>query len=441
MKKLYYFLIPLLLSIFIGSCAEKPTILESDSSEDIYQLYLEKSKVKPLEMSFEEFASLVNKQRSLSKSSAALSSTSPPSWDSEYGTNLNLGDDYSVEVAIGFDFEFFGEVFSSVWVNSNGNLSLNTIFTDYEITMPMQINVWNGSGFDLIDVALVGVIAGDFNPSAGGAVYYKTVGDAPDRRFVATWEVVPEYSQGGMNTFQVQLFEGSNVIQFGYNGLTTDGIDWLNQNMEVGLSYASDQLVLAAAGNQIPDLDGFNICFTPEGGTYIQSDELCNVEVPLMEQKADVIAALQALMPSGEKTDKKLEKAVEKIQKSLDPENWVDDNHLDEKKGKKVFDEEKKAVKELKNIVKDKHGDPLLQAAVSTIIGTLVSIDEQLALKALSEIEGACVTEKCGKEIEKAYKELGKAAEEIAKEHWDHVIDKYKKAWEHTQHAVKENTP
>ena len=103
--------------------------------------------------------------------------------------------------------------------------------------------------------------------------------------------------------------------------------------------------------------------------------------------------------------------------------------------------EEKKAVKELKNIVKDKHGDPLLQAAVSTIIGTLVSIDEQLALKALSEIEGACVTEKCGKEIEKAYKELGKAAEEIAKEHWDHVIDKYKKAWEHTQHAVKENIP
>ena len=43
----------------------------------------------------------------------------------------------------------------------------------------------------------------------------------------------------------------------------------------------------------------------------------------------------------------------------------------------------------------------------------MVSVDEQLALTALAEIEGKCITDKCAKELDKVYKELGKAEEEI----------------------------
>ena len=38
--------------------------------------------------------------------------------------------------------------------------------------------------------------------------------------------------------------------------------------------------------------------------------------------------------------------------KSLDPKLWVDDTHLDPKHGKKVFDDQGKAVKELGKLLK-----------------------------------------------------------------------------------------
>ena len=41
------------------------------------------------------------------------------------------------------------------------------------------------------------------------------------------------------------------------------------------------------------------------------------------------------------------------------------------------------------------------------------------------------------KEIEQAEEEMGKAQEELDKGHFDHAIDKYKKAWEHARKALK----
>ena len=47
------------------------------------------------------------------------------------------------------------------------------------------------------------------------------------------------------------------------------------------------------------------------------------------------------------KSDKELAKAIDHIAKSIDGKFWIDDITLDSKDGKKVFDEEKKAVKSL----------------------------------------------------------------------------------------------
>lgn len=238
-------------------------------------------------------------------------------------------------------------------------------------------------------------------------------------------------------------------------GTTTDGLTTFSGNAELTWVAFSDDVNTSPFGGcfQDPQLLGFVLPSTGDYTLAVFDFIGCGTPPPvfevvisgipcaadLMAEKAETIAALTALM-TGEKTDKELEKAIEKIEKSLNPEYWIDETHLDSSKGKKVFDEEKKAVNELEKIQKDKNADPLLKDAVTVIIGTLVSIDEQLALTALAEIEGSCVTDKCAKELEKVYKELGKAAEEIAKGHMDHAIDKYKKAWEHTQHAIKHNT-
>ena len=42
------------------------------------------------------------------------------------GTLLSLGDDSTQEVPLGFTFPYQGQNWTSVWVNSNGNLTFGT---------------------------------------------------------------------------------------------------------------------------------------------------------------------------------------------------------------------------------------------------------------------------------------------------------------------------
>ncbi|TET47891.1 T9SS type A sorting domain-containing protein [candidate division TA06 bacterium] len=69
--------------------------------------------------------------------------------------------------------------------------------------------------------------------------------------------------------------------------------------------------------------------------------------------KTDVMAELEILKPTGDKKlDKRIDKIIRHIEKSLEPKLWIDDTHLDPKHGKKVFCEEKKAVKYMKKVCK-----------------------------------------------------------------------------------------
>ncbi len=148
------------------------------------------------------------------------------------------------------------------------------------------------------------------------------------------------------------------------------------------------------------------------------------------------------LLPTGDKkTDDRIEKAIESIEDSLEDKYWADDSHLVEK-GKKVFDEEKKAVKELMNVD---------QPDVSGLIDSLVyDADEVLALVAIEEAVGAAMgcpgnhkpkdCDKALKEITKAHEERTEAQEDLDKGDPDKAIDHYKKAWEHAQKALDKLT-
>ncbi len=136
--------------------------------------------------------------------------------------------------------------------------------------------------------------------------------------------------------------------------------------------------------------------------------------------------ALSDLLPTGDdKTDKRIEKAVEHIEKSLAPELWETEFSLTEK-GKKVFDEEKKAVKEL---IKIENGP-----AVSQAITYLLEADRVLAQIA---IDDAVAAGGDAKKIAKARKETGKAQAQLDKGKYDKAIVHNNKAWEHAQKAMK----
>jgi hypothetical protein len=100
---------------------------------------------------------------------------------------------------------------------------------------------------------------------------------------------------------------------------------------------------LPAAFDKIGD---HTITFTAKD--FSGNASVCSMTVRVIStsqcMKPEVIAELQAMLPTGDKNlDKYIEKAIEHIQKSLDPEYWIDNTHLNCKNGKKVFYEEKKA--------------------------------------------------------------------------------------------------
>ena len=130
-------------------------------------------------------------------------------------------------------------------------------------------------------------------------------------------------------------------------------------------------------------------------------------------READVLADATALLAGVDRTnpDKdKLTKVVQKVTASLDPANWADDNHLrPPPPGNKVFDNEKDAVHNLMDLIKDPKSliaDPTLQ----DLIDRLVQVDQSLAQVELGEAIAASGN---AKKIAEAQGELAKAADEL----------------------------
>ncbi len=119
-----------------------------------------------------------------------------------------LGDDDSRQFTLPFPFTFFGVTYNSVFLNSDGNLTF-------------------GEGDSATaDRSLGRMIAGpprispqyeDLDPSRSGRGVHVL---ADSTRWVATWNVVPEYTDSGvgnLQTFQVILYPDGK-IEFSYSG-------------------------------------------------------------------------------------------------------------------------------------------------------------------------------------------------------------------------------
>ncbi len=156
--------------------------------------------------------------------------------------------------------------------------------------------------------------------------------------------------------------------------------------------------------------------------------------MPANGQKQDVLNQVNAVLPTASNHDyKKLKKAGEELTESLDPSLWIDGDHLQAKKGDKVFDEEKEAVKIFVGMLKDK--DTAVPAAkLQSWIAALVQVDANLATGAIND---AIALPGDAKKIDEAKQEMAKAADELAEGHFADAIEHYEHAWEKAQEAVK----
>lgn len=115
---------------------------------------------------------------------------------------LDLGDDDSEEVTLGFSFPFQGDSYASVFVNSNGNLTFGSGDTD-----------WSESVSEFLDgQPRIAPLWDDLSPNQGGQVSVEF--GATETTII--FDDVPEFFSPVGNTFMVTLrSDGSYSIEYG----------------------------------------------------------------------------------------------------------------------------------------------------------------------------------------------------------------------------------
>lgn len=131
------------------------------------------------------------------------------------GTDAGIdGDDVGVVKPIGFNFNFFGNVYSSIGISSNGYLSFGP-------------TLWSWTNNDIPNTDdpnnLIAPFWDDLNVynSKDGRVYIKTEGTAPNRKFIVQYNNVDFCcsADNGKLYFQAILSENDGSITFQYKDM------------------------------------------------------------------------------------------------------------------------------------------------------------------------------------------------------------------------------
>lgn len=125
-------------------------------------------------------------------------------------SGINLDNCRWDNISLPFSFTFYGNVYNSVNVSSNGWVGMggsNSVTTGLGFTLPNAAapnDVIHGITADL-----------DLRTASGGTLEYYTDGVAPNRTFVVSYFNVPFLSTkgGGTATFQIMLKETSNIVE------------------------------------------------------------------------------------------------------------------------------------------------------------------------------------------------------------------------------------
>jgi PKD repeat protein len=144
-------------------------------------------------------------------------------------TPLALADNgVSAALPLGFPFSFYGQTFEHIYVAANGIAGFGTT----------GLNLSNNAELPASDLknGLICPHWDNLNPTvSGSSVSYGTMGEAPRRRFVASWVNVPKNSNSARLTFQIILEEGSHEIVFNYLEVQPNGSRGAGRAATVGI--------------------------------------------------------------------------------------------------------------------------------------------------------------------------------------------------------------
>jgi hypothetical protein len=156
-------------------------------------------------------------------------------------SSITNSDDANQSIPIGFNFNFYGTAYTTLYVCTNGFISFGVGNSSYSNTNIPSASTPNN---------IIAAFWDDLHPGLGGDIYYETVGVAPYRTLIVEWRNVPHYGYGGTTSysFEIQLDETTNDIHivFGQmNGAYANGssatIGIENATGSAGLKYSYNQ--------------------------------------------------------------------------------------------------------------------------------------------------------------------------------------------------------
>ena len=141
-------------------------------------------------------------------------------WDGTLGCPGAVGDDsLSLPVNIGFAFRFGTSTYTQLRINANGRVQFANTRCNYgtQTVGPPRTYVDNLPSSALNNVIALYVVDEDVSSAGSGSITYATVGTAPDRRFVVTWNAVAQWNAVGSSyNLQLQLREdGTFAMMYG----------------------------------------------------------------------------------------------------------------------------------------------------------------------------------------------------------------------------------
>ena len=175
-------------------------------------------------------------------------------------TYVYFDEDDSYQIPIGFDFDFFGQTYSTCWVGSDGFVAFG--------------NYPGGGccGQAIPDASpLNNLIAVAWTNMDWHSIHYEVFGDAPDRRLVVTFDMTDVC--GTSYYGQVKLYEGTNIIEL-HTQQWGDGQSPCNNTVQ-GLENEDGTEAFYWAGRNfnadwtVSPADEDVVTFTPSSGSTI----------------------------------------------------------------------------------------------------------------------------------------------------------------------------
>ncbi len=186
--------------------------------------------------------------------------------------SLNIDDQYSNALAIGFPFPFYGNTYTQVIASPNGMISFDISranhFAHYGILKDVNniLNASNGIPEDLpsslYDAAIIMGPYHDLDPeytsSPNRVVQYKVIGTAPYRKWIISYYKMPLYLiPSGCNllienTHQIVLYESTGIIEVLLHSMEICA-NWNQGRAMIGIqNFAKDQ-ALMVTGHRASD--------------------------------------------------------------------------------------------------------------------------------------------------------------------------------------------